>query len=110
MLEDMGLSSRHADRQRLAVCHAKLDDVGAVAFRTVDHDAVLAARRSDAHLRHSFDQSSSASRFTGGASEFFFLSQSGGRRERWSEFLGFEMLTCSLSLMALGVDFGGSMS
>ena len=35
MLEYAGLSSRHADRQRLAVCHAKLDDVGAVAFRTV---------------------------------------------------------------------------
>src|SRR6516162_579450 len=52
-----------------AICHAKLDDVGAVAFRTVDHDAVLAARRSDAHLRGSFDQSSSASRFTAGASD-----------------------------------------
>src|SRR5215467_9674132 len=69
MLEYAGLSSRHADRQRLAVCHAKLDDVGAVAFRTVDHDAVLAARRSDAHLRSSFDQSFSASRFTAGASD-----------------------------------------
>src|SRR5262249_46855669 len=69
MLEYAGLSSRHADRQRLAVCHAKLDDVGAVAFRTVDHDAALAARRCDAHLRGSFDQSSSASRFTAGASD-----------------------------------------
>src|SRR5262249_58525187 len=27
MLEYAGLSSRHADRQRLAVCHPKLDDV-----------------------------------------------------------------------------------
>src|SRR5215471_15030792 len=35
------------------------------------HNAVLAARRSHAHLRRSFDQSSSASRFTAGASEFF---------------------------------------
>src|SRR5262249_12452437 len=44
MLEYAGLSSRHADRQRLAVCHAKLDDIGAVGLRTVDHNAVLAAR------------------------------------------------------------------
>jgi hypothetical protein len=70
------------DRQRLAVCHAKLDDIGAVALRTVDHDAVLAARRSHAHLRRSFDQSSSASRFTAGAAGFFILSQSGERPER----------------------------
>src|SRR5215472_7360316 len=69
MLEYAGLCSWHADRQRFAVCHAKLDDVGTVAFRTVDHDAVLAARRSDAHLRGSFYQSSSASRFTAGASD-----------------------------------------
>src|SRR5262245_13154469 len=60
MLQYAGLSSRHADRQRLAICHAKLDDISAVALRTVDHDAVLAARRSHAHLRRSFDQSSSA--------------------------------------------------
>src|SRR5215472_15326914 len=66
MLEDAGLSSRHADRQRLAVCHAKLDDIGAVALRAEDHDTVLANRRSHAHLRRSFDQSSSASRFTAG--------------------------------------------
>ena len=33
MLEYAGLSSWHADRQRLAVCHAKLDDIGAVALR-----------------------------------------------------------------------------
>src|SRR5215472_12773023 len=51
MLEYAGLSSRHADRQRLAVCHAKLDDIGAVGLRTVDHNAVLAARWSHAHLR-----------------------------------------------------------
>jgi hypothetical protein len=50
MLEYANLSSRHADRQRLAVCHAKLDDIGAVALRTIDHDAVLAARRSHALL------------------------------------------------------------
>src|SRR5262245_14240767 len=62
MLEYAGLSSRRADRQRLAVCHAKLDDISAVALRTVDHDAVLAARRGHAHLRRSFDQSSNASR------------------------------------------------
>src|SRR5215469_12425081 len=35
----------HADRQRLAVCHAKLDDIGAVALRAEDHDTVLAAYR-----------------------------------------------------------------
>src|SRR5262249_12136573 len=64
MLKDAGLSSRHSDRQRLAVCHAKLDDIGAVVLRTVDHDAVLAARRSYAHLRRPLPQSSSASRFT----------------------------------------------
>src|SRR6516162_296642 len=69
MLEYAGLSSWHADRQRLAVCHAKLDDISAVALRTVNHDAVLAARRSHAHLRRSFDQSSSASRLTTGASD-----------------------------------------
>src|SRR2546423_14053053 len=40
-----------------ATAHAKLDDIGAVALRTVDHDAVLAARRSHAHLLRSFDQS-----------------------------------------------------
>src|SRR5262249_36938232 len=45
ILEDAGLSSRHADRQRLAVCHAKLDDIGAVALRAEDHDTVLAAYR-----------------------------------------------------------------
>ena len=32
MLEYAGLSSRHADRQRLAVYHAKLDDIGALAL------------------------------------------------------------------------------
>ena len=37
----IGTSARLSPgRQRLAVCHAKLDDVGTVAFRTVDHDAV----------------------------------------------------------------------
>src|SRR5215472_15928845 len=82
MLEYAGFSSRHADRQRLAVRNAKLNDIGAVALRTVDHDAVLAARRSHAHLRRSFDQSSSASRFTAGAFAFFILSQSGERPER----------------------------
>src|SRR5262249_34724538 len=69
MLEYAGLSSRHADRQRLAVCHAKLDDVGAVAFRTVDHHSVLAARSADPYLRRSFGYSFSASRFTAGASD-----------------------------------------
>jgi hypothetical protein len=43
----------------------------------VDHDPVLA------HYRHFFlPQSSSASRFTAGASEFFILSQSGERPDR----------------------------
>ena len=50
---------------------AKLDDVGAVGLGAIDHDAVLAARRSHAHLRRSFDQSSSASPFTAGAWPLF---------------------------------------
>src|SRR6516165_403444 len=79
MLEDAALSSRHADRRRLAACHPKLDDVGPVALGAVDHDAVLAGRRSHAHRQRSFPQSSSASRFTAGASAFFILSQSGER-------------------------------
>src|SRR5262245_18170906 len=58
------------------------NDVGAVILRPVAHDPVLAVWRSHAHLRRSVDQSSSASRFTAGASEFFILSQSGERRER----------------------------
>src|SRR5262245_2901084 len=73
------------DRQRLAVRNAKLNDIGAVALRTVDHDAVLAAQRSHAQLRRSFDQSSSASRFTAGAFAFFILSQSGERPEMMQE-------------------------
>src|SRR5215470_9216391 len=43
--------------------------LGSTLGATVDHDAVLAARRSHAHLRRSFDQSSSASRLTAGASD-----------------------------------------
>ena len=43
---------------------SELNDVSAVILRPVDHDPVLAARRSHAHLRRSFDQSSSASRVT----------------------------------------------
>src|SRR5262245_37417824 len=62
-------TSRNDKPVRHALCHAKLDDIGAVALRTVDHDAVLTARRGHAHLRRSFDQSSSASRFTAGASD-----------------------------------------
>jgi hypothetical protein len=37
-------------------------------------------------------QSSSASRFTAGASEFFILSQSGERPERWGEFFLFDTM------------------
>src|SRR5262249_3353761 len=52
------------DCQRLACGRSELNDVVAVILRPVDHDPVLAARRSHAHLRRSFDQSSSASRVT----------------------------------------------
>src|SRR5215813_2566553 len=48
----------------VACGRSELNDVGAVILRPVDHDPVLAARRSHAHLRRSFDQSSSASRVT----------------------------------------------
>src|SRR5262249_36768626 len=61
---------------------SELNDVGPVILRPVDQDPVLAAPRSHAHLRRSFDQSSSASRFTAGAFAFFILSQSGERPER----------------------------
>jgi len=40
-----------------------------LVHRQVDHDPVLAARRSHPHLRRSFDQSSSASRLTAGTSD-----------------------------------------
>src|SRR5262249_649959 len=63
------LGSWDRDRQRLACGRSELNDVGAVILRPVDHDPVLAARRSTAHLRRSFDQSSSASRFTAGTSD-----------------------------------------
>src|SRR5262249_21374756 len=62
------LGSWDRDCQRLACGRSELNDVGAVILRPVDHDPVLAARRRHAHLRRSFDQSSSASRFTAGAS------------------------------------------
>src|SRR6516164_10403218 len=110
MLEYAGLSSRHADRQRLAVCHAKLDDIGAVALRTVDHNAVLAARRSHAHLPRSFDQSSSASRFTAAASGFFILSQSGERPERYIESFRFDTMPSSPILHAWAKTVGPSPS
>src|SRR5262249_22263761 len=64
MLEYAGLSSRHVDRQRLTVCHPKLDDIGAVALGTVDHDAVSAALGRNAHLRRSFGHGWAASRAT----------------------------------------------
>src|SRR5262249_8598668 len=54
MLEDAGLSSRHADRQRLAFCHPKLDDIGPVALGAEDHDAVSAAFGRNAHRHRSF--------------------------------------------------------
>src|SRR5262245_12686360 len=65
ILEYAVLSSRHADRQRLTVRDAKLDDVRAVILRTVDHDPVLAVRH---HCQLSLPQSSSAPCFTAGAS------------------------------------------
>src|SRR5262249_10663663 len=58
------LTPRDRDRERLACGRSELNDVVAVILRPVDHDPVLAARRSHAHLRRSFDQSSSASRVT----------------------------------------------
>src|SRR5262249_39242198 len=71
MLEYAGLASRHADRQRLAACHPKLDDIGPVALGAVDHDAISAAFRRHTHRQRSFDQSFSASRFTAEKARFF---------------------------------------
>src|SRR5262249_37769566 len=48
--------------------------------KTVDHDAVSAVLRRYTHRQRSFPHSSSASRFTAGASAFFILSQSGDAR------------------------------
>jgi hypothetical protein len=36
------LGSRYRNRQRLALGRPKLDNVGAISFRAIDHDAVLA--------------------------------------------------------------------
>jgi CheY-like chemotaxis protein len=41
MFEHAGLSSRHADRQGLAVRHPKFDDIRAVDLRAVDHERFL---------------------------------------------------------------------
>jgi hypothetical protein len=60
-----------ADLRRADLRKANL--IGAVFLRAVNHDAVLAVHR------HRLPQSSSASRFTAGAAEFFILSQSGVR-------------------------------
>src|SRR5215831_7041023 len=42
VLEHAGLSSRYADRQRLACGRSELDDICAVSLRAKDHDPVLA--------------------------------------------------------------------
>jgi hypothetical protein len=67
------------DRQRLALRRFKLSDVRAIFFGPVDHDPVLTCSR---YRRFLLPHSSSASRFTAGAAEFFILSQSGERPER----------------------------
>src|SRR5262249_1953791 len=100
IFQHAGLASRHANRQCLAIRYLELNDVSAVRLRAVDHDPVSATLRCHAHLRRSFDQSSSASRFTSGASAFFILSQSGERPERYGESLRFETMPSSPSLQA----------
>jgi Tripartite tricarboxylate transporter TctA family len=56
----------HANFERLAAGRSKLHDIRAIVLRPVDHDAVLATRRSHAHRHLSLPQSSSASRITAG--------------------------------------------
>jgi hypothetical protein len=79
MFEHAGLSCWHADRQHLALGCLKLDDVRAIILWSLDHDPVLAGGR---YRRFFLPHSSSASRFTAGAAEFFILSQSGERPKR----------------------------
>src|SRR5262245_47626124 len=89
------LCSRDRDRQRLACSRSELDNIGAVILRAVNHDAVLAGHR------HFFlPHSSSASRFTAGASAFFILSQSGERPERLAEPFRFETMPSRAILQA----------
>jgi hypothetical protein len=67
------LASWDRNRQRLAREGSELDNVCAIILRTIDHDPVLAVHR------HFFlPHSSSASRFTAGASEFFISCMLGG--------------------------------
>jgi phosphate transport system substrate-binding protein len=54
IFQHASLSSRHADRQRLAIRRLELNDVSAVPLRTVDHDPVSAAfGRCYAHRQNS---------------------------------------------------------
>src|SRR5262245_16115147 len=62
------LACRDRDCQRLAPSRSELDDIGPIALRAEDHDPVVASH----YRRLVLCYSSSASRFTAGASEFFF--------------------------------------
>src|SRR5262249_27994597 len=62
------LACRDRDCQRLAPSRSELDDIGPIAPRAEDHDPVVASH----YRRLVLCYSSSASRFTAGASEFFF--------------------------------------
>src|SRR5262249_51886891 len=62
------LACRDRDCQRLAPSRFELDDIGPIALRAEDHDPVVASH----YRRLVLCYSSSASRFTAGASEFFF--------------------------------------
>src|SRR5215472_7221737 len=62
------LACRDRECQRLALSRSELDDIGSIALRAEDHDPVVASH----YRRLVLCYFSSASRFTAGASEFFF--------------------------------------
>src|SRR6516165_5062809 len=69
-------------------------------------DNLAHATNATSHLA----QSSSAFRFTAGASEFFILSQSGKRPEQWTESLRFETMLSRPSLETWAKTVGPSPS
>src|SRR5262245_7904777 len=89
------LTSGDRDGQRLALGCPELDDVRTIVLWPVDHDPALAR-----HRRFFLPHSSSSSRLTAGAAEFFILSQSGERPERYGESFRFETMPSRPSLQA----------
>src|SRR6516164_5432562 len=100
------LPCRDRDCQRLAPSRSELDDIGPVALRAKDHDPVVASH----YRRLVLCQFSFASRFTAGASEFFILSQSGERPERYIESFRFDTMPSRPSLQAWAKTVGPSPS